>query len=89
MSVLAPAGWGFHPGALLSTEPATADQLPDLPFLRFTPPEKRKAVIAQALSQVPALPKITTAMVRARYGIGNMLAGDVLDLARMMEKKRA
>src|SRR5690606_34684354 len=79
---LAPAGWGYKPGAQLVLEALPEDTLPNLPLLRLVAKDQRGRVIAEALATHPGLPFITVPQVMRRYGISQVMATNALERAR-------
>jgi len=76
----APAGWGYRPGMPLGE--LTAQELPELPMLRFLAARRRNAAIVAALSALPFLPRVTASMVAERYDLSYTAAYKALAAAR-------
>lgn len=79
--VLAPAGWGFLPGFPLGG--LTADDLPDLPMLRFLERDRRNAAVLKMLRDNPALVReIRPRDLVAKYGLPQSTSSLLLTRAR-------
>lgn len=83
-TVLAPAGWGFRPGAVLAGGRKLGPRdLPDLPLLRVLRPSSRKTAILDALQAVPGLADAVRASdLVAKYGITKTVAWELLRRCR-------
>lgn len=75
-AVLAPAGWGWKPGALLSAP--TEHDLPELPLFSLVPVHRRMTVLVDALSSLPHAHKIRPCHLQRRYGISQASASGVV-----------
>lgn len=75
-AVLAPGGWGWKPGALLTAP--TADDLPDLPLFPLVPVHRRLTVLVDALSPLPHAHKIRPVHLQRKYGISQAAASGVV-----------
>lgn len=75
-AVLAPAGWGWKPGALLTAP--TEHDLPDLPLFHQVHVSKRLTVLVNALSPLPHAHKIRPCHLQRRYGISQAAASGVV-----------
>lgn len=75
-AVLAPAGWGWKPGALLTAP--TEHDLPDLPLLHQVSLMKRLSVMVAALSPLPHAHKIRPIHLQRKYGISQAAASGVV-----------
>lgn len=78
--VLAPAGWGFRPGAVLAGGRQLGPRdLPELPLLRLLRPKNRNAAIVETLQSVPGLADAVRAEdLVAKYGITKNVAWEIL-----------
>jgi hypothetical protein len=75
----APGGWGYVPGFVIGE--VTADDLPELPLLGTCAQPAR--VVEEALRQIPGIAfRIGPAMLRARYGLVQSTASDMLSRIR-------
>lgn len=80
-AVLAPAGWGFFPGALLACDVRAS--LPDMPLLSRVTPGQRTQVIADAIRSVPGLAELVTpADIAHKYGVHRGIARNALLIAQ-------
>lgn len=80
-AVLAPADWGFLPGALLACDVRAS--LPDLPLLSRVAPGMRTQVIADAICSVPGLAELLSpADIAHKYGMHRGIARNALLIAQ-------
>jgi hypothetical protein len=78
--VLAPAGWGWHPGAVMAGD--ALDMLPELPLLKHVN-GSRQLVLAKAVTSVPGLLAIVRPIdLQKKYGVPQSTASESLRLAR-------
>lgn len=75
-----PTGWGYTPGALVVGP--TADDLPELPMLRFLGGVKRARAICEAIKVVPFVHQLKARHLEERYHLNHQTAHDVLRRAK-------
>jgi hypothetical protein len=80
-TILAPAGWGFFPGALLACDVRAS--LPNLPLLSRVAPGMRTQAIGDAIRSVPGLAELVTpADIAHKYGVHRGIARNALLIAQ-------
>ncbi len=80
-AVFAPIGWGWPRNYAIAG--LTADDLPELPMLRFLETDARNTAVVEAVLSVPGLARaVRCCDLERKYGLPQATASNVLNRAR-------